>query len=116
MIGTWSEKGVANIAGSNITLDYDAPTNNIYTISAGGSLWRGSLAGNNWSILNDDIIFENRAIKVFNKNSGIRRMLLCSEQKLYWSDNEGATINTSNGIVFPVEWGGNYIKNIGIGV
>jgi hypothetical protein len=112
LVGTWSEKGVANIAGSNIALDYDAPTNNIYTISAGGSLWRGSLAGNNWSILNDDIIFENRAIKVFNKNSGGRRMLLCSEQKLYWSDNEGATINPSNGIVFPVPWGGNYIDNI----
>jgi hypothetical protein len=112
LTGTWSERGATNIAGSNLAVDYDAPTNMIYTISAGGSLWRGPLTGNNWTLLNDDVQFSSRAIKVFNKLSGGRRLLMSKDDILYWSDDEGATITQSNGIFFPVPWGGNYIASM----
>ncbi len=110
--GTWSERGATNIAGSVIAVDYDTPTNNIYTIGAGGALWRGPLSGDNWTVLNDDKQFDARTLKVFNKNGGGRRLLLSDQQTLFWSDNEGSTLNASAGINFPVAWGGNYIDNI----
>jgi hypothetical protein len=112
LIGSWSEKGAANIAGSNIAIDYDAPTNMIYTISAGGSLWRGPLTGDDWTILNDDIQFSSRTLNVFNKTAGGRRLLLSKEDKLYWSDDEGTTTTECSGIVLPVPWGGNYIAGV----
>ncbi len=112
IIGTWSEKGSINQAGSIIGVDFDKPTNTIYTISSGGSLWKGTFTVNNWTLLNDDYVFDNANIKVFNKSGGGRRILVSHDLNIFYSDNEGATFTASSGINFPVGWGGNYISQI----
>jgi hypothetical protein len=111
LTGNWVERGPRNIAGSARAVDYDAATNNIYTITDGGSLWRGSLAGNNWTLLNDDIQFQTLALKVFTKIAGGRRILLNAGERVYWSDDEGATL-TQSSLSFPVAWGGNYVAKM----
>lgn len=100
--GEWSERGSANIAGSIIGADYVPETNNIYTISSGGSLWRGSLAGNNWTILNDDIRFSQSNINAFQKPGGGIRIMLApqSTSQLTYSDNEGASFTNCGGSLY----------------
>jgi hypothetical protein len=110
--GTWAERGSSNVAGSIRAVEYDAPTNNIYTISDGGTLWRGNLAGTSWTVLNDDYQFGVRALSVFNKVGGGRRIIAPIGQDVYWSDNEGATFTQSTGISYPVAWGGNFVSDI----
>ncbi|MEQ1554968.1 MAG: T9SS type A sorting domain-containing protein, partial [Ferruginibacter sp.] len=112
LTGTWEEKGPNNNAGRMVASSFDSPTNTIYNISDGGVLWKGTLVANNWTILNDDIVFGNRAISVFNKTSGGRRLMVSFAEKLYWSDDEGATFTMSTGPVTPIGWGGNYFSKI----
>ena len=50
--GTWYERGSTNNSGSMNAVDYDAASNQMYSISAGGSLWRGNLIGTAWTPLN----------------------------------------------------------------
>ena len=58
--GTWSERGSSTQAGSMICVDYLPATNSLYSISSGNNLWKGDLAGNNWTPVNDYISFNNR--------------------------------------------------------
>ncbi|MEO7312259.1 MAG: hypothetical protein ABIX01_17795 [Chitinophagaceae bacterium] len=112
LVGSWSEKGSINQAGSVIGVDFDQPTNTIYAVSSGGSLWKGALTTNSWTLLNDDQVFDNANIKVFNKTGGGRRILVSHDLNVYFSDNEGASFTASTGISFPVGWGGNFIAQI----
>lgn len=107
--GTWSEKGNDNIAGSVRAVDYNPSTNTIFTISNGGSLWSSVLGSGSWTLHNQLIQFEQRAIKVFTKISGGQRLLLASGTAVYYSDDNGQTVSPATGIVFPVGWGGNYV-------
>jgi photosystem II stability/assembly factor-like uncharacterized protein len=109
--GTWEEKGPNNNSGRAVVSDFDTPTNTIYTVTAGGSLWKGGVAGNSWTLLNDDIQFDTRVIKVFNKSTGGRRIMIGYQEQLYWSDDEGATITKSIGLN-PIGWGGNYMAKV----
>ena len=62
--GTWSERGSNNQTGSIIACDYDSIANNLYVISSGGSLWKSTgLQPNNWTLLNDDRIFDNSMLR-----------------------------------------------------
>ena len=109
--GTWYERGSTNNAGSMIAVDYDPTNDRVYSISAGGSLWRGNLMGTNWTPLSNNLSFASNFIKVLPRNGG-RRILAGLNQKIYFSDDEGATFIPSSGITYPVVWGGNYVKDL----
>jgi hypothetical protein len=110
--GTWYERGSTNNAGSMAVVDYDALSNQMYSISAGGSLWRGNLTGTtNWTPLNNSLKFDARFIKIVPQAGG-RRIFAGLNSNLYYSDNEGVTFSPSNGITYPVAWGGNFVKDL----
>jgi Secretion system C-terminal sorting domain len=109
--GTWYERGSTNNAGSMIAVDYDATNDRVYSISAGGSLWRGNLTGTNWTPLSNNLSFASNFIKVLPRNGG-RRILAGLNQKIYYSDDEGMSFAPSVGITYPVAWGGNYVKEV----
>ncbi len=105
--GEWNERGSVNQAGSIIAADYDSVANNLYVVSAAGSIWRNNgLAANNWTLLNDDYIFDNQLLKVFNRNAGGSRILAKRDVSfLYRSDNEGGVF-TQCTVNYPVSWNG----------
>jgi hypothetical protein len=109
--GTWYERGSTNNAGSMVAVDYDPTNDRIYSISAGGSLWRGNLTGTNWTPLNNGLTFASNFIKVLPRNGG-RRILAGLNQKIYYSDDEGVSFAPSAGITYPVSWGSNGVKDI----
>jgi hypothetical protein len=110
--GTWFERGSSNNAGSMVAVDYDPTNDRIYSIGAGGALFRGNLTGTNWAPLSNGLSFANNFIKVLPITGGGRRILAGLNQKIYFSDDEGATFAPSAGITYPVAWGGNYVRDV----
>jgi len=102
----WFERGSLNQAGSTIAIDYVASTNNLYTISAGGMLWRRSLNVNNWTNLNRDLRFNTRQLQVIPNGNGGQRILTVIGKKVWYSDDEGATFTQSSGWSYYDDWGG----------
>ncbi|MEI6407798.1 MAG: T9SS type A sorting domain-containing protein [Bacteroidota bacterium] len=96
---SWFERGSNNQAGSMIGIDYDPVSNNIYSISAGGTLWRRSLDVNNWTELNRKLRFSGPHIKVVPLANGGRRLLTVINTNIWYSDDEGATFAQSPGII-----------------
>ena len=111
LTGTWYERGSSNNAGSMQPVDFDAASEQIYCISAGGSMWRSNLTGTNWTPLNNTLSFASNFIKVI-PNGGGRRILASLNQKIYYSNDEAASFSPSGGMVYPVEWGGNYVRDV----
>lgn len=102
--GEWIERGSLNQAGSLVALEYKPDTDEVYSISAGGTLWKSKLDGSNWKPLNEDLRFENR-ILALTKTATEDRILACIGKKVYYSDNDGATWTMSTGLNFTSEWG-----------
>ncbi len=96
VMGEWSERGSVNQAGNLRTVDYHAPSDKIYAISEGGSVWRGGTNNEGWTVLNDDRRFNPRLIKAQpTADNGVR--IIAPEGKiLFYSDDEGLTWQQSN--------------------
>jgi Secretion system C-terminal sorting domain len=107
--GAWVSKGAQNITGSLRAVDYVAATNTIYTVSNGGSLWSSTLGTGVWNLINKTYQFDPRSIKSFTKNGGGTRILISSGSNVFYSDDNGQTLTPSTGIIFPYNWGGNYV-------
>ncbi len=96
--GQWSERGNANIAGSTIGVSFVPETDEIYTITAGGSLWKGKRDGSLWQILNDDIFFDNVDVLAFQKpGGGIRILAHTTFGAVSYSDDDGKTFTNCGG-------------------
>ncbi len=96
--GQWSERGNANIAGSTIGVSFVPETDEIYTITSGGSLWKGKRDGSLWQVLNDDIVFDNVDVLAFQKpGGGIRILAHTSFGAVSYSDDDGKTFTTCGG-------------------
>ncbi|MBS1737751.1 MAG: hypothetical protein JSS98_14275 [Bacteroidetes bacterium] len=93
--GSWSARGANNITGSVRVVDYEPGSNTIYTISNGGSLWSSFLGSGSWSLLNQNYRFDQTLLKAFKKNTGGVRIMLEVANQLYYSDDNGQTINLS---------------------
>lgn len=91
VMGEWSERGSSNQAGSLRTVDYHAPTDKIYALSDGGSVWRGGTNNEGWEVLNDDRRFNPRLIKVQPTASNGVRIIAPDGKILHYSDDEGLT-------------------------
>ncbi len=107
--GTWHERGPDNEAGDMRVIDYVPSLDRFYAISSVGHLWKGSTAGDDWTLLNDDIDFENDFIKVLPHNGGTRIFAAygtSSEDKVIrYSDDEGQTWTKGTGFDFYDHWG-----------
>ncbi|MBK8566075.1 MAG: hypothetical protein IPN76_22715 [Saprospiraceae bacterium] len=96
LMGEWAERGSVNQSGSLRTVDYHAPSDKIYALSEGGSVWRGGTNNEGWEVLNDDRRFNPRLIKVQPTASGGVRIIAPEGKILHFSDDEGLTWQQSN--------------------
>jgi hypothetical protein len=108
----WYEIGSNNLAGNIQGVDYFPPTDNLYCISDGGTLWRSSRTNPNWTVLNQQYQFSPRLINVIAKKEGGTKILASANRNIYYSNNEGAQFTAATGIDFPVGWGGNKMVDI----
>lgn len=95
--GKWIERGSTNQAGSVLATEYDAVNDNIYTVSAGGTLWQGGRDGNSWEAINQDFNFFNRMLLLV-ENGSENRLIAAIEGRPHYSDDNGATWTLSSGI------------------
>ncbi len=77
----------------------------IYSGSAGGNIWRGTLDGRNWVSLNDGLQFDNiRSVKVL-RLGNTKRIFAVADKYVYYSDNEGVDWIKSKGLENVENWG-----------
>ena len=96
--GTWYEKGSNNLSGRIRTADIDWDNNIIYCASSGGNIWKGSINGENWTSLND--YMQIKGITMLRYVQNLNRLLMTTSYNFYYTDNEGVTIETSEGLDF----------------
>lgn len=106
LTGRWIEKGNTNQAGSVYETVYDAETDKIYTVSAGGTLWRGDRTGSNWEVVNQDFQFSRWLLEMIALPDGTKRMLALINRAPHFSDDGGLTWTASQGITSLDYWGG----------
>ncbi|MEZ4948926.1 MAG: hypothetical protein R2784_05985, partial [Saprospiraceae bacterium] len=97
LVGEWRERGSQNQAGSVFDVAYDAGTDEIWMISAGGTLFKGPRSGNEWEVIMQDLQLNPGLLKFVDINSG-RRLLAFSGRIPHYSDDEGLSWNASTGI------------------
>jgi len=103
--GYWEEKGSNNLSGRILTADIDFNQNIIYCASDGGNIWKGTLNGENWTSLNDYLQIKGiHFIKVLDYNDN-NRIIVASNEKFYFTDDDGLTLIEANGLDFLDSWG-----------
>ncbi len=112
LIGQWNERGSNNLAGNVKAMDYVPSTGALYLISAGGTLWKGTITGSNWTILNQNIRCRPDILKVILNKNGAPRILVSFDNKVEYSDNDGQTFSPATGIDFLIESSKNRIVSI----
>ena len=99
LTGVWKEKGSNNLAGRTHTADYDTSNGKIYLASDGGNIWRGSLTGAGWEVLNDQLKFESvELVRVIHREGSKRILVGTNDRYIYYSDDDGASWQTSTGL------------------
>ena len=96
--GIWEEKGSNNQAGSVIAVNYLPEENTIYTVSAGGTLWKGNLDGNDWQVINESFVFDNKSLEFIDLPNGQKRMIIPIARIPHYSDDMGLTWKAAAGI------------------
>ncbi len=110
--GHWQERGSNNLAGRILTADIDWGSNLIYCASDGGNLWRGSLSGEDWISLTDYMQIKGIHFLRLIEFEDTRRLLIANGNNFYYTDDEGETLQLSNGLEFLSGWSGNYLKRV----
>ena len=90
----------------------DWENNLIYCASDGGNIWRGSLNGDDWTSLTDYQQIKGIHFMRLMEFEDTRRLLIANSDNLYYTDDEGVTLQLSNGVDFLSGWGGNYLKRL----
>ena len=109
--GVWNEKGSNNLAGRIHTAEIDFDNDLIYCGSSGGNVWKGTIQGDNWISLNDHMQIRDIKMIRYKDFSEFRRLLICGGKSFYYTDNEGITIQESNGLESLDDWG-NTIRSV----
>jgi hypothetical protein len=102
--GRWHERGSVNQAGSVFDTEYDPSTNDIWLISAGGTLWKGHLENQQWEVINQDLRFTPGLLAFTPTNNG-RRMIAFTGRLPHYSDDDGYTWQAADGIAHNDRWG-----------
>lgn len=104
LAGRWLERGSTNQAGSILKTAYDAAADEIWLISAGGTLWRGGRHGLDWQAVNQDLQFERGLLQFIPHGSG-RRLLAFAGRLPHYSDDDGLSWTRAPGITHTDRWG-----------
>lgn len=102
--GYWKERGSLNQAGSVVDTEYDPETDQIWLISAGGTLWRGARDGSNWDVINQDFRFSTGLLKFVKTDTG-RRLIAGINRVPHYSDDDGITWTAATGVPINDSWG-----------
>lgn len=92
--GIWSERGSNNQAGSIFVTAFDAENDQIYTVSAGGIIFKSHISGDSWHPINDDIQFHLRFLVL---DTQTKRLVGAIHNQPHYSDDEGLTWTPSTG-------------------
>ena len=110
--GIWKEVGSNNMAGRTLISTYNSMNGKVLLASDGGQIWKGRIGEDNWISLTDHLHL--RGIHFLREISinDLNRILICSGSwnisGFMYSDDEGATWNTTTGLENIENWG--YIK------
>lgn len=96
--GKWTERGSTNQAGSVFATAYDASTDDIFLVSAGGSIFKGNRSGLGWEVINQDLRFSENLMEIIYDSDGNRRLIAAINHAPYFSDDEGRNWIKSNGL------------------
>jgi len=102
--GKWAERGSSNQAGSVFDTEYDSATNDIWLISAGGSLWKGHLWDQEWEVVNQDLRFTPGLLRFISTQTG-RRMIAFTSRLPHYSEDDGYSWQAAEGITHDDRWG-----------
>lgn len=97
LLGTWIERGSDNQSGSVFTVQYDRLTDELYLISAGGSLFKSPRDGSNWSVVQQDIRLNGRYFFMFDTPDDGQRMVAESGGQPIYSDDGGISWQMASG-------------------
>lgn len=97
LTGKWSERGSSNQAGSILITDYDVNTDDILAVSAGGTLWKGTINGNDWEVLNQDYRFGRNLLAHTYDDQGNRTIHADIGGVAHYSEDEGQTWTAAEG-------------------
>ncbi len=98
LIGTWYERGSKNLAGSLFRTLYDPMFNQLYAISAGGTLWKGKIQEEDWQVINQDLIFDVRMFFLVSLSNDNQRMIASVNGIPHYSDDAGNEWTPSTGL------------------
>ena len=104
IVGEWCERGSQNQSGSVGPMFYDAATDMLYTISAGGTIWKGLSDGTSWEPVNEDLKFSWNILERI-PISGGNRWLAVINKIIYYSDDDCATWTAATGLQTYDNWG-----------
>ncbi|PHN05810.1 T9SS type A sorting domain-containing protein [Flavilitoribacter nigricans] len=97
--GRWVERGSNNQAGSVFETAYDAVNDDIWLISAGGSLWKTARTSPEWQLINQDIQLDPDFLKIITLPDKRQRLLAFSGQLPHYSDNGGQSWQRAIGLI-----------------
>ena len=104
LLGTWSERGSYNQAGSMFDIAYDQEADQIWAISAGGSIFKSDRFGLSWQVVHQDIQFNHGILEFIPMDTG-RRMIAFANRIPHYSDDDGVTWTAASGINPVDNWG-----------
>lgn len=96
--GRWIERGSSNQAGSVFETIYDPNKDEIWLISAGGSLWKTARSNPSWQLVNQDIQLEPDFLKILSLPDQKERLLAISGQLPHYSDDKGQSWHQATGL------------------
>lgn len=104
LMGNWFERGSSNQAGSVDEVVFDVENGSLFLLSAGGSLWKGQMNGDNWTVVNDDLTFDASFLKIIRRSSE-KRLIAFISRMPHYSDDLGVSWKRSTGIEYQSQWG-----------
>lgn len=113
--GYWTEKGSLNLAGRIHTTYVPPASSTVYAASAGGTIWKGNLEGDNWTCLNNG--FKINDIRMITTASEIKKFITrvivvgYGPPNVYYTNNNGQLWNKATGLD-SLEYGGWIIRAI----
>ena len=104
VVGEWRERGSSNLAGSVVATTYHQEEEKIYLISAGGSLFKSSIDGLDWEVVNQDLRFSGTLLQ-FIEYDQEERLIAIIDRVPHFSIDRGQTWSPSTGININDRWG-----------
>src|SRR5690606_11594449 len=106
--GRWIEKGSDNQAGSVIASAFHRESDELYLVSAGGSLYKSDILNESWSVINDQLRFDGSALDFVEKPFENRLVGIVNRVPAYSDDMGSNWEQTNNWISYTDDWGGVY--------